>query len=101
MTALDVADLVVIGGRVLGIGTGAALEQVDTQAAETALAEAPVAPSLPESYAAAAACAHLMSGLLRHPPFPEHREARPGTRAANLRPLTSVRGRRSQANPAM
>jgi len=47
VTSLDVADLVVIGGRVLGIGTGAALEQVDPQAAETALAEAPVPPSLP------------------------------------------------------
>jgi prophage maintenance system killer protein len=74
VTALDVADLVVIGGRVLGIGTGAALEQVDPRAAETALAEAPVALSLPDSYAAAAACAHLMSGLLQHPPFPAHRE---------------------------
>jgi prophage maintenance system killer protein len=74
VTALDVADLVVIGGRVLGIGTGAALEQVDPQAAQTALAEAPVTLSLPDSYAAAAACAHLMSGLLQHPPFPEHRE---------------------------
>jgi prophage maintenance system killer protein len=74
VTALDVADLVVIGGRVLGIGTGAALERADTQAAERALAEAPAALSLPDSYAAAAACAHLMSGLLRHPPFPEHRE---------------------------
>jgi prophage maintenance system killer protein len=74
VTSLDVADLVVIGGRVLGIGTGAALEQVDPQAAETALAEAPVPLSLPDSYAAAAACARLMSGLLQHPPFPEHRE---------------------------
>jgi prophage maintenance system killer protein len=74
VTSLDVADLVVIGGRVLGIGTGAALEQVDPQAAETALAEAPVPLSLPDSYAAAAACAGLMSGLLQHPPFPEHRE---------------------------
>ena len=74
MTSLDVADLVVIGGRVLGIGTGAALEQVDPQAAETALAEAPVPLFLPDSYAAAAACALLMSGLLQHPPFPEHRE---------------------------
>lgn len=74
MTSLDVADLVVIGGRVLGIGTGAALEQVDPQAAETALAEASVPLSLPDSYAAAAACARLMSGLLQHPPFPEHRE---------------------------
>ena len=58
----------------LGIGTGAALEQVDPQAAETALAEAPVPPSLPDSYAAAAACARLMGGLLQHPPFPEQRE---------------------------
>jgi len=74
VTALDVADLVVIGGRVLGIGTCAALEQVDTQAAVSALAEVPVALALPDSYAAAAACAHLMSGLLQHPPFPEHRE---------------------------
>ena len=74
MTSLDVADLVVIGGRVLGIETGAALRQVDPQAAETALAEAPVPLSLPDSYAAAAACARLMSGLLQHPPFPEHRE---------------------------
>ncbi len=74
MTSLDVADLVVIAGRVLGIGSGAALQRVDTQAAETALAQAPVALSLPDSYAAAAACAHLMSGLLQHPPFPEHRE---------------------------
>jgi prophage maintenance system killer protein len=74
VTSLDVADLVVIGGRVLGIGPGAALEQVDPQAAETALAEATVALSLADSYVAAAACAHLMSGLLQHPPFPEHRE---------------------------
>ena len=74
MTSLDVADLVVIGGRVLGIGSGAALEQVDTQAAETVLAETPMALPLADSYAAAAACAHLMSGLLQHPPFPGHRE---------------------------
>jgi hypothetical protein len=74
VTSLDVADLVVIAGRVLGIKTGAALEQVDTQAAETALAEAPAPLALPDSYAAAAACARLMRGLLRHPPFPEHRE---------------------------
>jgi prophage maintenance system killer protein len=74
VTTLDVADLVVIGGQVLGIGTGAALEQIDPQAAEVALAEVPVPLSLPDSYAAAAACAHLMSGLLQHPPFPDHRE---------------------------
>jgi prophage maintenance system killer protein len=74
VTSLDVADLVVIAGRVLGIETGAALERVDTLAAETALAEAPAPLALPDSYAAAAACAYLMRGLLRHPPFPEHRE---------------------------
>jgi prophage maintenance system killer protein len=74
VTALDVADLVVIGGQVLGIGPRAALELIDPQAAEAALAEAPVPVSLPDSYAAAAACAHLMSGLLQHAPFPEDRE---------------------------
>lgn len=74
MTALDVADLVVIAGRVLGIGTDAALDRADTLAAETALARAPLPPALSDSYAAAAACAHLIGGLLAHPPFPEHRE---------------------------
>jgi hypothetical protein len=74
MTALDVADVVVIGGRVLGIGTGAALEQVDPRAAATALAGAPDLPSVPDSYAAAAVCAGLMNGLLQHPPFPAERE---------------------------
>jgi hypothetical protein len=72
MTALDVADLVVIGGRVLGIGAGAALKLADTTAAETALAGAPV--RLPDCYTAAACCAHLMSGLLEHPPFPGRRQ---------------------------
>jgi prophage maintenance system killer protein len=74
VTPLDVADLVVIGGRVLGIGTGAALEQLDPRAAEAALAEAPMPLSLPGSYAAAASCARLINGLLQHPPFQEHRE---------------------------
>jgi prophage maintenance system killer protein len=74
VTSLDVADLVVIGGQVLGIGTGAALKRVDPRAAQSALDEAPMTLSLPDNYAVAAACAHLMSGLLRHPPFPEHRE---------------------------
>ncbi len=78
MTSLDVADLVVIGGRVLGIGTTAALERLDPQAAETALAEAPMLLSLPDSYAAAAACAGLMSGLLQHPRPGPARRARGG-----------------------
>jgi prophage maintenance system killer protein len=74
VTALDIADVILIGGRVLGIGTGAALEQVDQQAAAAALADAPALSALPDSYAAAAVCAGLMSGLLQHPPFPAHRE---------------------------
>jgi prophage maintenance system killer protein len=71
---LDVADLVVIAGQVLGIQTSTVLEQADMRAAEIALAEAPVPLALPDSYAAALACALLMRSLLQHPPFPEHRE---------------------------
>jgi hypothetical protein len=74
VTSLDVADLVVIAGRVLGIQTSAALERADARAAELALAEAPAPPVLSDSYAAAAACARLMRGLLLHPPFPGQRE---------------------------
>jgi ubiquinone/menaquinone biosynthesis C-methylase UbiE len=48
VTSLDAADLVAIAGRVLGIKTGAALEQVDTQADATALAEAPAPLALPD-----------------------------------------------------
>ena len=40
MTALDEADLVVIAGRTLGIGTDAALAQMHIAAARDALAEA-------------------------------------------------------------
>ena len=43
MIELDVAGLVVIAGQVLGIGTDAALSQVDIPAAEAALAEARLA----------------------------------------------------------
>jgi ATP-dependent Clp protease ATP-binding subunit ClpC len=74
VTALDVVDLVVIAGHVLGIQPSTALGQADLRAAETALAAAPAPPVLPDSYAAASACAGLMRGLLRHPPFPQHRE---------------------------
>ena len=81
MTALDVADLVVIGGQVIGIGTGAALEQMDPQAAEAALAEAPVPLSLPDSYAAAAAWslnrASIRPSTDRPAPPPRARWARP------------------------
>jgi len=54
VTQLDVADIVVIAGRVLGIGTDAALAQADLAAATGAIA--------------------LIRALLDHPPFPRHRE---------------------------
>jgi hypothetical protein len=74
MTALDVADLVVIAGRVLGIGTDAALNRIDMAAAETALAEAPAPLPLTDRPAAAAACTSMIRELLRHPPYPGHRK---------------------------
>jgi hypothetical protein len=85
--AIDVADLVVIAGQVLGVGPGAALDQLDTAAAQAALTEAALAAALtdgapadgaltanprtgaPDDRAAAAA-AGLMRALLRHRPFP-------------------------------
>ena len=92
MIELDVAGLVVIAGRVLGIGTDAALSQLDIAAAESALAEArlagPEAASAATSHrpgirppgdkarghAAAGAAVALMHALLRYPPFPGHGE---------------------------
>jgi ClpA/ClpB-like protein len=60
---LDVADLAVIAGRVLGIAPGTALDRLDLTAAETALAETGAAsPAL--------AATALIQALLRHPPFP-------------------------------
>ena len=40
MIAIDVADLVVIAGDLYGIGPGAALDRLDIDAAQAALAEA-------------------------------------------------------------
>jgi hypothetical protein len=92
MIELDVAGLVVIAGQVLGIGTDAALSQLDIAAAESALAEArlagPDAASAATSHrpgsrppgdkarrhAAAGAAVALMRALLRHPPLPGHGE---------------------------
>lgn len=74
MTALDIADLVVVAGRALGIGTDAALAQVDIPAARAALAEAAPPEELQDRTAAAAAWAGLVGALLRHPPFPGHRQ---------------------------
>ena len=89
MTELDVADLVVIAGQVLGIGDDAALGQLDIAAAESALAEArlagPEAVSTaatshrpgsrpPEDkarkHAAAGAAVALMHALMRYRPLP-------------------------------
>jgi hypothetical protein len=77
VTTLDVADLVVIAGRTLGIGTDAALAQADIAAAHAALAEArPGGPepgaAFPDAAAAAAAGVGLVHALLRHRPFPGH-----------------------------
>ena len=81
MITLDVADLVVIAGQVLGTGPEAALAQLDIAAAQAALADAqPVPTSRPtpasalDRAAAAAAAARLMHALLRHRPFPDHGE---------------------------
>jgi hypothetical protein len=41
--AIDVADLVVIAGQVLGVGPDAALDQLDIAAAQAALTEAALA----------------------------------------------------------
>jgi hypothetical protein len=91
MIELDVAGLVVIAGQVLGIGTDAALSQLDIPAAEAALTEARLAgreaasaaarsrrpgsvPASPHRAAAGAAAVTLMHALLRHPPLPGHGE---------------------------
>jgi hypothetical protein len=93
MIELDVADLVVIAGQVLGIGTDAALSQLDIAAAQAALAEARAAGqeaaspaatshrsgirpagSKARRHAAAEAAVALTHALLRHPPLPGHGE---------------------------
>jgi len=79
VTALDAADLVVIAGRTLGIGTDAALAQMDIAAAQAALAEARPSgqgpgAALPDRAAAAAAGIGLLRALLRRRPFPQHNE---------------------------
>jgi hypothetical protein len=100
--ALDAADLVVIAGRTLGIGTDAALAQLDIPAAEKALAEAALSGSgvpgadLPDPAAAAAAGIGLVSALLRHRPFP-HRGQQVAV-AAGLQFL-SLNGWRADLDP--
>ena len=99
MIALDAADLVVIAGRTLGIGTDAALDQMDIAAAQDALAEArPPGMELTGAAAAAAATAGvgLVRALLRHRPFPVN--AQQVAVAAGLQFL-SLNGWRADLNP--
>lgn len=102
MTALDAADLVVIAGRTLGIGTDAVLARMDIDAARDALAEA--RPSrqgpgreFPDRAAAASAAVGLVRALLRHRPFPERGQQ--VAVAAGLQFL-SLNGWRADLNPA-
>jgi hypothetical protein len=101
VTAIDPADLVVIAGRTLGIGTDAALAQMDIGAAQDALAEALPAgqgrgTAFPDRAAAAAAGVGLVRALLRHRPFPEHGEQ--VAVAAGLQ-LLSLNGWRADLDP--
>jgi hypothetical protein len=99
---LDTADLVVIAGRVLGIGPDAALARIDLPAARAALAEAgqaaeaEVSRTRPGRDAAAGTCARLMHALLRHRPFP--RQAEQFAVAAGLQYL-SLNGWRADLDP--
>jgi len=77
MRAIDLADLVVIAGRVRGTGPGAALDQVDLAAARAALAAAkPPEAELIEADPAqlARGAVLLIRALLRHRPFPDQNE---------------------------
>jgi hypothetical protein len=97
MIILDVVDLVVIAGQALGIGTEAALNQVDLPAARAALTEADCGGAVIADQAGAAnAGITLMHALLRHRPFPIH-----GDRiavAAGLQFL-SLNGWRAELDP--
>ena len=82
MRAIDLADLVVIAGRVRSTGPGAALDQVDLAAARAALAAAkPPEAELFEAELFEADPAELARGavlliraLQRHRPFPDQNE---------------------------
>ncbi len=66
MIALEVADLVLIAGRTLGLDTGQVLDLLDTAAAEHALAEAPPGG---ESGDPATHAAALLHALVRRRPL--------------------------------
>jgi hypothetical protein len=102
VTALDIADLVVIAGRTLGISAEAALAGMDIAVAADALAEAlppghEAGAEFADRAAAAAACASLVHALLRHRPFP--RQSQQLAVAAGLQFL-SLNGWSADLDPA-
>ena len=75
MITLDTADLVLIAGQILGIGTDDALSQLDVAAAQAALNEARIADcAIVDQDTAAAAAIGLVHALLRHRPYARHGE---------------------------
>ena len=107
MIELDVADLVLIAGPILGVGTDAALAQLDIDAAQAALAEARhavgsyrseegPAGTLADRAAAATAGAGLIQALLQHRPFPGHGER---VAAAAALQFLAVNGWRADLDP--
>ena len=99
MITLDTADLVLIAGQVLGIGTDDALSQLDVAAAQAALAEARIAgAAVVDQDTAAAAAIGLVHALLRHRPYALHGE--PIAVAAGLQFLSLNRWRADLDPPA-
>jgi hypothetical protein len=82
MITIDVADLVVVAGQVLGLSPATALDLIDLPAARAALAQArPPEPDLIQAEPAEAGSAEsaraavlLIGALLRHRPFPGQNE---------------------------
>jgi len=102
VTRLDVADLVVIAARTMGVSTESVLAQMDVDAAQDALAEARLFVQGPGKAIrgradAAKAGLVLIRALLWHRPFPEHGQQ--VAVAAGLQFL-SLNGWRADLNPA-
>ena len=102
MTRLDVADLVVIAARTMGVSTESVLARMDVGAALDALAEARLFVQGPGKAIrgradAAKAGLDLIRALLWHRPFPEHGQQ--VAVAAGLQ-LLSLNGWRADLNPA-
>src|SRR5450759_6013239 len=71
MRPLELADLVLIAAKTLGLDTGATLDLLDTDAAEAALAEARPGngDTEPANTDRARLAAELLHALIRHRPF--------------------------------